>query len=326
MKKLFALLLTIVLVLSLAACGEDKPKKAEAEAPGSETAQTAEAGTTQTAEAESWPEAAEDVKYRVGDALQTHGLKIVYTGSGEHLSDNQFIQPDEGNKFIFISLYFENSFDSDKSVTAFDFHCYADGYDVEQHYAGDDQLSATLSPGRKTMGNLYFEVPAEAKEIEIEYEPGLFSNERITFLYEGEQSADFVPETEASATADALTVGADVETNGLRLTYLSCGPYVSDNQFIQPDEGKEYVFIELEAENISDSDKSISSLSFRAYADGMSCDSKFLGEETLSASLSPGRKSKGSLVFEVPKDAQIIEIEYEGGLFSSDRTVFAYQK
>lgn len=318
MKKLFALLLTIVLVLSLAACGEDTSKKTEAETSGSEAAQTAEA--------ESWPEATGDVKYRVGDALETHGLRIVYTGSGEYLSDNQFIQPTEGNKFIYISLYLENGSDGDKSVTAFDFHCYADGYDVEQHYAGDDQLSATLSPGRRTTGNLYFEIPAEAKEIEIEFQPNLFSDDKITFLYEGEQSADFVPETAADATADALSVGDSVETNGLRLTYLSCGPYVSDNQFIQPDEGKEYVFIELEAENISDSDKSISSLSFRAYADGMSCDSTLLGEEDLSATLSPGRKSKGSLVFEVPKDAQIIEIEYEGGLFSSDRTVFAYQK
>lgn len=131
--------------------------------------------------------------------------------------------------------------------------------------------------------------------------------------------------TTESSGEGVFKVGDIIETKTLRIGYLSCGEYISDNQFIQPEAGNKFVFFELEFENISDSDESISSMvGFNCYADNNSCDQKFLIENDLSASLSPGRKTKGKVCFEVPENAQVIELEYEENIFKSDRIVFLY--
>ncbi len=131
--------------------------------------------------------------------------------------------------------------------------------------------------------------------------------------------------TTESSGEEVFEVGDIIETKNLKISYLSCGEYISDNQFIQPEAGNKFVFFELEFENISDSDESISSMvGFSCYADNNSCDQKFLIENDLSASLSPGRKTKGKVCFEVPENAQVIEVEYEENIFKSDRIVFLY--
>ena len=122
-------------------------------------------------------------EYHVGDILEAGSLKIVYVSSGDYQEDNQFSQPKEGMKYVFIKLAVENIGSSDESVSSFSFTCYADGYSVDTHYT-DKDLSATLSPGRTTEGYLVYEVPTDANEIEIEYEINLFTSEKIKFIYD----------------------------------------------------------------------------------------------------------------------------------------------
>jgi hypothetical protein len=124
-------------------------------------------GTTEQTEI---PSETVEVKseYHVGDVLNDGDMQIVYVASGEYHEDNEFMQPAEGNKYIFIKLAFENQGTSDAAVTSFSFECYADGYNADAHYT-DNDLSATLSQGRTTDGILVFEVPEDAQEIEIEY-------------------------------------------------------------------------------------------------------------------------------------------------------------
>ena len=95
--------------------------------------------------------------------------------------------------------------------------------------------------------------------------------------------------------------------------------------FDVPKEGYHYVYIELEFENISDSDKYVSYFEFDCFADGASCDAYYGMDSNLSATLSPGRKTKGTVAFEVPVNAANVEIEYLTNLFTSNRIVFSYQ-
>jgi len=122
-------------------------------------------------------------KYNVGDIVETKALRISYLSCGEYESDNQFIQPKDGNMFIFCEFEFENISDSDKLASSFDFDCFADNSSCEETYCGDEGLSATISSGRKAKGKVYFEVPKDAKEIEIEYDSSWLSSEKIIFLY-----------------------------------------------------------------------------------------------------------------------------------------------
>ena len=49
-------------------------------------------------------------------------------------------------------------------------------------------------------------------------------------------------------------------------------------------------------------------------------------DDALSASLSPGRKAKGTIAFEVPKDAQVIEFEFEDNFWTENKLVFLYEE
>ncbi len=261
----------------------------------------------------------------VGDSCMDGNLKITYTKSGEYISDNQFIQPADGNKYVYIELYCENTGDSDERISYFNFDCYADGYAVDQNY-GVDSLSATLSAGRTTTGIIVFEIPVDAQEVEFEYSLNAFTSDHVKFIYEGEKDSGFVPEKNTDVSEDVYHKGDIVETNQLRITYLSCGEFSSDNMFIQPKDGYKYLYAELEFENISDSDQYVSSFSFDCFADGEACSqSYYTGDDNLDATISAGRKAKGKVVFEIPEDATTVEFEYLDNAWTSGRIVFLYE-
>lgn len=58
------------------------------------------------------------------------------------------------------------------------------------------------------------------------------------------------------------------------------------------------------------------------FADGVSCDAAYFRDDNLSATLSAGRKAKGTVTFEVPLDAKIVEVEYLTNYWTSNRVVF----
>ena len=290
-----------------------------------DTTDNADTGNSiQTAE-EPEPEAEQSLTLHVGDSYSDGGVEYTFLSSGEYQSDNQFLQPGEGNKYIFIQVHVVNNSSNDETVSAFSFDGYADGYSVDQFYSGDNTLSGTLSPGRSTSGYVYFEVPQTASEIEIEFTLNVFTKEKLIFVYEGNKESGIEMENNSTATESAFHVGDIVEDGDIRILYLSCGVYESDNMFVQPAEGNLYLSFEFEVENISSSDKMISSFSFDCYADGVDCDGCFIRDDDLQATLSPGRKARGTVTFEVPATAQIVELEYLSNAWTGNRIVFAAQ-
>ena len=266
--------------------------------------------------------AEEKTIYRVGDILQDGDTQIVYVGSGDYQSDNEFLQPAEGNKYIFLEFAFTNTGKSDTMISSYSFDAYADGYSADHFFATDDDLSATLSAGRSTTGKIYFEVPADAQSIEIEYTPNVFLDRKIKFIYEGNQASGYVQQPNTARTEGAISVGGTFESSALRISYLSCEPYVSDNMFIQPKEGYHYVTLSFEFENLGSSDFMASSLLFDCYADGIACDSTLVRDDNLSATISAGRKAMGTVTFEVPDSAEVIEAEFNNNVWTSNRVAF----
>lgn len=264
-------------------------------------------------------------EYHVGETLTKDGLSVTYVNSSFYQSDNMFTQPAEGKKFIRLGFHVDNQSGSDKTVESYSFACYADGYECDKKYF-DDTLSDTISNGRSTDGAVYFEVPEDAKEIEVEYEYQWFSDKKVIFFFEGDKDSGLVFEKNTTVSENVFHIGDIVENGKLRISYLKAGEYVSDNMFLQPEEGNRYVYIELEVENISDSDQMISYFSFDCYADGGVCDSCYGMDDALSATISSGRKAKGTVAFEVPKDAQVIEIEYEDNIWTESKILFLYEE
>lgn len=180
-----------ICVIGAAAGGGDDDKSKEASntntGGNSQSAQNESQGTKQEneASAESEKEAEVKDKYHVGDTWENKYVLVSFDECGEYVSDNQFIQPADGNKYIYATFTFENVGSSDTTVGYWDFDCYADGYACEGMYGADDAgFTQTLSSGRKITGSIYFEVPENTTEIEFEYSPNFWTSEKIVFVYE----------------------------------------------------------------------------------------------------------------------------------------------
>lgn len=105
-------------------------------------------------------------------------------------------------------------------------------------------------------------------------------------------------------------VGDVIEDGKVRITYVASGDYTEDNQFMQPDVGKKYVFLKFVFENLSDSkDETVSLYNFTAYADGYAAEMHY-SDDNLSATLSASQGTEGSVIFEVSNDSQKIEVKY----------------
>lgn len=166
-------------------------------------------------------------------------------------------------------------------------------------------------------------------------------NEEVASLAQTEASTSSETLTETAATSDEsdsqenldtaetetsslFHVGDILETEDLRISFISAAPYIPDNQFLQPKEGCEFWRFEFAFENISDSDQAISSvLSWECYADNMIVDQTWIGDENgLDGTLSPGRQAQGAIYFEIPTNAQSIELEYDVNFWEEDKIIF----
>lgn len=123
---------------------------------------------------------------------------------------------------------------------------------------------------------------------------------------------------------NVFQVGDVVETENFKITFVSAGVYESDNEFLQPKDGYEYWQFELKFENISDTDQAVSSMmDWECYADNSKVDQSWVGDDSgLDATLSTGRETQGTIYFEVPQDAQSVELEYDVNFWQSDKIIF----
>jgi RNA polymerase subunit RPABC4/transcription elongation factor Spt4 len=297
-KAWFWILVVIILIAAISSSGSksssnDTKKIGEVSSSGTDT--NTDSSSTNNDENTS-QESEEEVQtvYKVGDILHDGNMDIVYISSGDYDESNQYLQPSDGNKYIYLNFAFINTSDSsDTSISFYSFECYADGYSCDAYYGGDDSLSATLSAGRSTTGSVYFEVPVDAEEIEVEYETNYFTQDKITFTFEGNQDSGYVLEKNTSATEGALNVGETIEGSSLNITYVSCYEDTSYSSILSPKDGYKYVTCEFEFENISSSDISVTYFSFDCYADGVDCDAAYFRDDAISATLSAGRKANG---------------------------------
>lgn len=135
-----------------------------------------------------------------------------------------------------------------------------------------------------------------------------------------EESGDSVKSADEK---NEFVAGDVVETDSVKISYISAGEYTPESEYLAAKEGYVYYRLEFEVENISDVDQLISSWSFEGYADGYAIDEAYAGaDDTLSATLSPGKKAKGAIYYEVPVDATEVIAEYETDFWTQGKIVF----
>lgn len=137
------------------------------------------------------------------------------------------------------------------------------------------------------------------------------------------ESQDHNSQTEEPV-SNTFNVGDVVETDNFRITYESAGEYIDSNEFLQPKDGYVYWEFKFKFENISNTDQTVSTMmDWECYADNSKADQTWIVDDNgLDGKLSAGREAEGAVYFEVPKDAENIELEYDINFWQSDKIIF----
>lgn len=132
-------------------------------------------------------------------------------------------------------------------------------------------------------------------------------------------------DTTTAATAEendlTVNVGEVLTAGDLKITYVSSGEYKDYSPYLPPKDGYKFIYIDLKAENIGEADAFISTFEFNCYADDVAMEAHY-EDDDISATLSKGRSTAGKVYFEVPVNAEKIEIEYETDYWSDEKAVF----
>lgn len=137
------------------------------------------------------------------------------------------------------------------------------------------------------------------------------------------QTADSA-ETSAPDEEQQIEPGTEVSTKNLKISYLSCDTNYTDySEFLAPKSGNKVIRAEFEFENISSTDQFISGT--ECYADNSKCE-LFFGADDASFdavnTISPGRKVSAAVYYEVPENAENIELEIDGDFWSNEKIIF----
>ena len=150
-----------------------------------------------------------------------------------------------------------------------------------------------------------------------------------TTTQQGENDNDKKADTQE--TKDIFTVGETAEMNDVQVTLLKYSES-KGSEYNKPSDGNVFLMAEFEIVNNSDSEMNVSSmLSFEAYADDYALNYS-LGaimennDTQLDGTIAAGKKMKGYIGYEVPKDWSTVEIHFTDDVWSNNKFKFEIKK
>ena len=129
--------------------------------------------------------ASDNQKITAGHAITVdNDLKISYLKCDTNFKKyNEYSAPSKGNKVVSATFKIENVSDTDQYISTID--CYADDKKCDSFYGVedyDDPFFNSISPSRSVEGTVYFEVPSNAKNVELEFENSVWTEDKVVFV------------------------------------------------------------------------------------------------------------------------------------------------
>lgn len=129
--------------------------------------------------------ASKDQKITAGHAITIDNeLKISYLKCDTNFKKySKYATVGKGKKVISATFKIENVSDTDQYIDII--NCYADDKKCDSFYSVedyDDPFLDSISAGRSIEGTVYFEVPSNAKDIELEFENNVWTNDKVVFV------------------------------------------------------------------------------------------------------------------------------------------------
>lgn len=184
---LYLLLAVVVLIIILGVANSGKSDKITHSSKTSSTSQS-ESSKSDSSKKGNKKELA------IGDSFEQSNMKMTLDNvqfdwqvpsTGDEFEDSMN-KPKDGYTYVKMDVTMENTGDKDEFASFTDFKLYADNNPYDQEWGlkefgvnpnGSD--FSELSAGRKASFSVFWQVPANATSVEVEYEPSFWSNEKI---------------------------------------------------------------------------------------------------------------------------------------------------
>lgn len=193
---LIGVLVVIVLIAIIGSVGNNnKPQKIEPSAPTQSVNATPEKEPVATApaqpdekEPDQAPESENKNAFLVGETAELKGVQVTLVSVTENIGST-YNTPTDGNVFVLCEFEIANNSDKEIAISSMmSFDAYCDDYGctlsltalVEK--GNKNQLDGTVAAGKKFNGVVGYEVPADWKELEINFTPDFWSGKDITFI------------------------------------------------------------------------------------------------------------------------------------------------
>lgn len=265
-------------------------------------------------EGEESREAAEgEATYQVGDVVSTGDMLVVLLGWSEPAS-NDFIQPDEGYRFIVVDVLVVNQGDQPRTL--------ASGLQMKlkdstgQQYSEDLAASIAaagtspggeISPGERLRGQVAYQVHADAEGLVFVFDANLWSAGKI-FIELGAEPVQLEPPEHLEGEAEQTTfVVGDVVASGEQLFVVNDARFSSGSGLNHPEDGMQYLIVDISVTNQSDHSLHFNSLLQLSVRDGSGQAypvhlgaSIAAGGDSPDGELVPGETVRGQIGFHVP--------------------------
>lgn len=131
--------------------------------------------------------------------------------------------------------------------------------------------------------------------------------------------------------SNVLKVGSSFEKGGLKITVndadIEFTDYEDEYGWYKPQDGMKYIMASFTFENSGKSDAYVSIYDFKCYADNTTCEQAYLLDDNkfVNTNLSPGRNISFKTYYQVPVNANSIELEYETNVWTNKKAIIKLQ-
>jgi len=294
------LLVAALLVATLACGGGEEPVRVG-------TVDTAGDGDTSQAAS------AGQETYQVGDVISTGDMLVVLLGWSEP-SPNDFIQPEEGYRFIVVDVLVVNQGAQPRTL--------ASGLQMKlkdstgQQYSEDLAASIAaagtspggeISPGERLRGQVAYQVREDAEGLVFVFDANLWSAGKI-FIELGTEPVQLEPpEHLEGETAQTTFAVGDGIASGEQLFVVNEARFSSGSEFNHPDDGMQYLIVDISVTNQSEHSLHFNSLLQLTVRDGSGQvypvhlgASIAAGGDSPDGELVQGETVRGQIGFQVP--------------------------
>lgn len=126
--------------------------------------------------------------FKVGDSVELKGVVVTFLGVTEN-TGSTYNKPEDGNVFVLCEFEIVNNSKEELAVSSImSFKAYCDDYACDLSFGAlmekgnKDQLDGSVAAGKKMKGVVGYEVPANWKELEVQYSLNILYDDMIVFI------------------------------------------------------------------------------------------------------------------------------------------------